>query len=70
MTSTDYGTAVVPNDNNDTNHHLNISNNLLHRHLSLFDLVCVGVGATGESDIVSLSYLCYHIIIMYVVLVS
>lgn len=52
MTSTDYGTAVVPNDNNDTN--LNISdrhessNNLLHRHLSLFDLVCVGVGATGE----------------------
>ena len=24
------------------------SNNELHRHLSLFDLVCVGVGATGE----------------------
>ena len=26
----------------------NKSSNELHRHLTLFDLVCVGVGATGE----------------------
>ena len=26
----------------------NKSRNELHRHLTLFDLVCVGVGATGE----------------------
>ena len=32
----------------------NKSSNELHRHLTLFDLVCVGVGATGELVLVDI----------------
>ncbi len=75
MQSNNYGS--VPTDDVIINGHHNevgnIKHNELHRHLSLFDLVCVGVGATvgsgvfvligliGKVDIVfSLRFLCFR----------
>ena len=44
----------LPNDDVIINGHHgdgNVKHNELHRHLSLFDLVCVGVGATVGSGV-------------------
>ena len=56
----EYGSVPVSGDENNINQKNTQHQHELHRHLSLFDLVCVGVGATVGSGVFVLVGLISH----------